>query len=340
MKMREIFPAWSRILQGYRPFLAVEITRECPLHCPGCYAYDEGHLNNGKALRQVREFRGDDLVEGVLDLIRRHHPIHLSLVGGEPLLRQREMNTLLPQLNSMGLEVQFITSAVKPIPAFWAGLSNLHLVVSVDGLQPEHDIRRAPASYERILHHIAGQKIIVHCVILPFMLARPDYLRNFVTFWSSRKETQKIWFSLYTPQRSEISEERLTANERRAAIMAIAQLAKDNPIVYAPKVMLDGYHNPPASPQDCIFAQTTTCISSDLRTMVTPCQLGGQPECSDCGCAASAGLSTIGRYKLAGLLKVGDVFALSRWIGETLYPARVHNGHRNRTLKLHDRRIS
>ena len=115
--MREIFPAWSRILQGYRPFLAVELTRECPLHCPGCYAYDEGHLNNGKALRQAQEFRGDDLVEGVLDLIRRHRPIHLSLVGGEPLLRQREMNTLLPQLNSMGLEVQFITSAVRSIPA-------------------------------------------------------------------------------------------------------------------------------------------------------------------------------------------------------------------------------
>jgi sulfatase maturation enzyme AslB (radical SAM superfamily) len=260
-------------------------------------------------------------------------------VGGEPLLRKREMNTLLPQLNSMGLEVQFITSAVKSIPAFWAGLSNLHLVVSVDGLQPEHDIRRAPASYERILDNIAGQKIIVHCVILPFMLLQSDYLRKFVTFWSNRKETQKIWFSLYTPQRNEKSEERLTANERREAVKAIAQLAKDNPIVYAPKLMLDGYHNPPASPQDCVFAQTTTCISSDLRTMLTPCQLGGQPVCSECGCVASAGLSTIGRYKLAGLIKVGDVFALSRWIGETLNPERRQNGSSRPALEFRNRRI-
>ncbi len=238
MKMREIIPAWGRILQGYRPFLAVELTRECPLNCPGCYAYDEDHLNNGKALRQAREFRGDDLVEGVLDLIRRHRPIHLSLVGGEPLLRQREMNTLLPLLNSMGLEVQFITSAVRSIPASWATLSNLHLVVSVDGLQPEHDKRRAPASYERILNNIAGQKIIVHCVILPSMLAQPDYLHDFVAFWSNREETRKIWFSLYTPQQSEKSDERLTTKERTMAVKAIAQLAKDNPIVYAPKVML------------------------------------------------------------------------------------------------------
>ena len=139
--------------------------------CRGCYAYDEGHLNNGKVLRQASELRGDDLVEGVLELIRRHRPIHLSIVGGEPLLRQREMDTLLPRLNAMGMEVQSVTSAVRPIPASWAGLSNLHLVVSVDGLQPEHDRRRAPANYERILNNIAAQRIIVHCVILRPMLA-------------------------------------------------------------------------------------------------------------------------------------------------------------------------
>jgi len=339
MKMREIFPAWSRILQGYRPFLAVELTRECPLHCPGCYAYDEEHLRNGKTLRQSPEFRGDDLVEGVLEIIRHHRPIHISLVGGEPLLRQREMNTLLPRLNSMGLEVQFVTSAVLPIPASWAGLSNLHLVVSVDGLQPEHDRRRAPANYERILNNIAGQSISVHCVVLRPMLAQPNYLRDFAAFWSNRKETNKIWFSLYTPQSSEESEERLTAKERATAVKTIAQLAKDNPLVYAPKVMLDGYLNPPASPQDCIFAQTTTCVSSDLKTILTPCQIGGQPVCSECGCAAAAGLASIGRYKLAGLVKVGEVFKFSRWIGETLHPARRQNGGSRPALESGDRRI-
>jgi organic radical activating enzyme len=323
MRKWEIFPAWGRILQGYKPFLSLEVTRECPLRCPGCYAYDERHLNNGKALRQISEFRGDDLVEGVLELIRRHRPIHLSIVGGEPLLRQREMDTLLPRLNAMDMEVQFVTSAFRPIPASWAGLFNLHLVVSVDGLQPEHDRRRAPANYERILNNIAAQKVIVHCVILRPMLARPDYLRDFAAFWSGRRETRKIWFSLYTPQEGEESEERLTAQERATAIEAIATLSREFPVVYAPKVVMDGYRRPPASPRDCIFAQTTTCISSDFETAVTPCQLGGQPVCSECGCIASAGLASIGRFKLAGLLRVGDVFKLSRLIGEALHPDRA-----------------
>ena len=31
----------------------------------------------------------------------------------------------------------------------------LEIVVSIDGLQPEHDVRRAPATYDRIVKHIA-----------------------------------------------------------------------------------------------------------------------------------------------------------------------------------------
>jgi hypothetical protein len=31
-----IFSAWGRILTGYTPALSIEITRECPLRCPGC----------------------------------------------------------------------------------------------------------------------------------------------------------------------------------------------------------------------------------------------------------------------------------------------------------------
>ena len=42
--MEAIFSAWGRILTGYKPFLSIEITREGPLRCPGCYAYGDEHL--------------------------------------------------------------------------------------------------------------------------------------------------------------------------------------------------------------------------------------------------------------------------------------------------------
>jgi hypothetical protein len=99
------------------------------------------------------------------------------------------------------------------------------------------------------------------------------------------------------------------------AIKSIARARRDFPTIYAPKVLLDGYRRPP-SPQECIFAQTTKCFASDLFTVITPCQLGGQAECRECGCVASAGLASIGRFRLAGLVKVGDIFRLSRRIGE------------------------
>jgi hypothetical protein len=40
MKHGNILPAWGRILRGSYPTLSIEITRECPLRCPGCYAYE------------------------------------------------------------------------------------------------------------------------------------------------------------------------------------------------------------------------------------------------------------------------------------------------------------
>ena len=88
--------------------------------------------------------------------------------------------------------------------------------------------------------------------------------------------------------------------------------------------MLDGYRRPPDSPSECIFAQTTSCVSVDLSTPVTPCQIGGQPECSECGCIAVAGLASIGNIKVAGLLKVSDVFALSKQLGERFMSGQPH----------------
>ena len=113
MKHSDILPAWSRILRGYRPFLSLEITKECPLRCPGCYAYGGEHLGNLVTLRDLTDRRGEDLVNGVLAVVRRYRPIHISIVGGEPLVRWRELNALLPKLDAMKVEVQLVTSAAS-----------------------------------------------------------------------------------------------------------------------------------------------------------------------------------------------------------------------------------
>src|SRR6476660_4823707 len=138
MKTSEVIQAWKSVLSGRRPSLAIEITRECPLRCPGCYAYEDGHVG-GVNLRQLQDKRGDDLVQGVLALVDEHRPLHLSLVGGDPLVRHREVTTLLPLLEDRGIHVQVVTSAFRQIPPEWARIQRLNIVVSIDGLQPDHD---------------------------------------------------------------------------------------------------------------------------------------------------------------------------------------------------------
>src|SRR5215831_19797561 len=100
MNTLRFLSAWGRILQGRAPMLSIEITRECPLHCPGCYVYNDGHVGEDRNLRDLSDLRGDALVRGVLALVDKHKPLHVSLVGGEPLIRHRELSRILPELSA------------------------------------------------------------------------------------------------------------------------------------------------------------------------------------------------------------------------------------------------
>jgi len=320
--MKGIIHSWGRILAGYTPSLSIEITRECPLRCPGCYAYGDDHLGGSITLREVRDFKGQELIDGVLALVRKHRPLHLSIVGGEPLVRFRELEVLLPQLSAMGLHVQVVTSAVRPIPAHWASIPRLSIVVSIDGLPPEHDVRRTPATYDRILKHIVGQRIVVHCTITRQLATRDGYLREFAAFWSAQPHVRKIWFSLYTPQIGEESDEKLRPEDRQHVLKELRSLRADFPMLEMPAGMIAVYEHPPDSPADCIFSRVTQSLSADLQTRVTPCQFGGTPDCRNCGCIASAGLAAIGRHRLFGVVPLDPIFDASLRVGSIVRGVR------------------
>ena len=316
MRRSDVLRVWASVLRGRTPFLALEITKECPLRCPGCYAYAPEHLA-GTTLLQLTDYRGNALVNAALDVVRRIRPLHISIVGGEPLVRYKELGELLPALDRMGIEVQLVTSAVRPIPAEWASIGGLHLVVSIDGLAPEHDRRRAPATYARILKNIEGHRMTVHCTVTRQMLERPGYLGEFCHFWSDRREIGKIWFSIYTPQQGEESAERLGSDDRERLFAELSRLAADFRKVALPRMVLEGYRRPPQSPEQCTFARLTTCISADLKTRVEPCQIGGKPVCEECGCMASAGMHAVASMKLGGLIPLSAILNTSMRIGRS-----------------------
>jgi MoaA/NifB/PqqE/SkfB family radical SAM enzyme len=321
--MEGIITAWGRILAGYRPSLSIEITRECPLRCPGCYAYGDEHLGGGVTLRQVSDYKGQELIVKFFQLIDQHKPLHVSIVGGEPLVRFRELNTILPRLAERGIYSQVVTSAVRPIPTEWASLRRLQMVVSIDGLQPEHDVRRAPATYDRILKHIVGHQITVHCTVTRQQSRRDGYLEEFVKTWSANPNVRQIWISLYTPQIGEVSDERLRPEDRERVTTALRHLRRVYPKLQMPEGMIKVYEEPPSGPDDCVFALTTTCVSADFERPISPCQFGGNPDCSNCGCIASAGLGAIARHRLPGGIRVGAIFEGSLKLGRRVRQMRA-----------------
>jgi MoaA/NifB/PqqE/SkfB family radical SAM enzyme len=313
--MEGIIRAWGKILAGRQPNLSIEITRECPLTCPGCYAYGSDHLGGEVTLRELQDYKGQQLVDAMFALLEKYKPLHVSIVGGEPLVRFRELNEILPRMARMGIYTQVVTSAVRPIPDEWIGLRRLQIVVSIDGLQPEHDERRKPATYDRILKHIERHEITVHCTVTRQQVRREGYLEEFVKFWSANAAVHQLWFSLYTPQVGELSAERLTRSDREHVVDALMDLRARYPKLRMPRGMIESYTLMPHSPEDCIFAKTTACVSSNFERPITPCQYGGNPDCKNCGCIASAGLSAVGRHKLPGGIRVGAIFENSFKIG-------------------------
>ena len=315
VRLRTLFGAWGRMLRGYSPLLSIEITRECPLRCPGCYAYEPMHLGGVITLRQLHDLHGDPLVERVLELIRLHRPVQVSFVGGEPLVRHRELSRILPEVSGWGVYSLVVTSAVMPFPREWNAIPRVRVAVSIDGLQPEHDARRKPATYDRILKNLEGREADVSWVITNQMMERPGYLDEYLAFWTSRPEIGRIWLSIYTPQRGEQSAERLTPASRVRLFEQLPRLKEKYPQLILPHGATAAFAEPPANPHECTFSRVSVNYSADLNTRVQPCFFGGDPDCTQCGCAVSVGLHWLRERPIALGLRARHLIDASLAIG-------------------------
>jgi MoaA/NifB/PqqE/SkfB family radical SAM enzyme len=261
--------------------------------------------------------------------------MHVSLVGGEPMIRHRELDRILPALSQMGIFTMVVTSGVIPIPAQWMNIPRLRVAVSVDGLPEHHDIRRKPATYQRILQNIDGRKINVHWVITRPMLQRPTYFEEYVSFWSARPEVDHIWVSLYTPQVGEKSPEILPPEDRQRIANELPALARRYPKLLLPQGIARAFVSPPQNPQECLFAKMSVNYSADLQTHVEPCVFGGTPDCSQCGCGISSALHWVQNAKVAGPLRVGHLANASLAVGSTVNRVRP-NRHQPDRWRLRD----
>ena len=128
---------------------------------------------------------------------------------------------------------------MRPIPIEWASLRRLQVVVSIDGLPPEHDERRTPATYDRILKHIAGHQITVHCTVTRQQARRDGYLEEFLRLLAGEpRHAIDLGKSLHTAAWRDLAE-RLTAADRARVIAELRRLRGEIPKLQ----MLDGMLN-------------------------------------------------------------------------------------------------
>ena len=322
MKPLNVFQSWGKVLTGKIPMLSIEITRECPLKCPGCYAYGDSHLGaGGPNLRTVSDYRGDELVSQIFRLIDKHQPLQVSLVGGEPMMRHRELSRVLPELSRRGIYTMIVTSGVIPIPEEWTRLPKITVAVSIDGNPEDHDIRRKPATYERILRNVEGRKINVHWTVVRKNIEQPGYMDRYLSFWNARPEVNCVWVSVYTPQREEESAERLTAENRLQLAEYFRGVGKKFPKLTMHKGLIDAFLRPPENPSTCLFSKLSVNYTADLKTRVEPCVFGGSPDCAECGCSMSMGMHWLGELKIAGPLRARHLVQGSLAIGRTVNQA-------------------
>ena len=84
---------------------------------------------------------------------------------------------------------------------------------------------------------------------------------------------------------------------------------------------------PPASPRECIFSTMSTNFSADLKTRVEPCIFGGDPDCSQCGCAISVGLHWLKTVRAGHTVKLESIVKASMGIGKMAGKLRSGRSH-------------
>lgn len=155
----------------------------------------------------------------------------------------------------------------------------------------------------------------IHCTITSQIAQRPGYLNEFLGFWSIWPEIAKVWFSIFMPQIGATDAEILTLSQRASVIEELRKLRVKYRVLDMQDSVIDEISHPPKTPKECIFARTTETISADLKTQITPCQFGGEPDCEQCGCIASMGLAAVGHHKVLGSLTAGQIFMTSDRLG-------------------------
>ena len=214
--MRGLVSAWGRILRRLHPGAFHRDHPGVPAAVPGLLRLRRrAPAAARRRCAQLGDYKGDELVERTLALVREHRPLHLSIIGGEPLVRFRELDEILPACwppghlhagrhqrraadpGRVGRDPEAEDRGVDRRPA-----ARTRCAARAGDLRADPEAHRGGADH-RALHGHAPAGAAARL---------PARVRAHVV--GGARVTRQIWVSLYTPQIGEVSEERLTPELR------------------------------------------------------------------------------------------------------------------------------
>ena len=282
MTLADMIRVWWRLRRGRRAGLSIDITDRCTLSCTGCY------MKWYEPREDLPLARWEEIVGSFPESER----CFCAWTGGEPLLRAEDLRALSRHFRWNWVA----TNGSLPIPE----LPRTTVFVSVDGTEEIHN--RLRGGWREIARNVTPRCYIA-CTVRRENRSE-EALRELVGFWKER--ARGIVFGFLTP-RGGREEETLSPGERESVVRALRELKRrfGSFILGVPGQASDCART--VWGEECPAAASLTALDSQ-GARKTPCVLGGEVDCSLCGCAVPGFLRRVRRFDVRTLAEVARLF--------------------------------
>ncbi len=129
------------------PFLILSITSRCNLHCAGCYAAAAGNLNNASTVPHLNNEQWRKIISDASDL----GVFCFIIAGGEPFLFPGLLELCREFQNRFFIIFTNGTALKEADFELLKRLTNVSIIVSIEGGQKATDSRRGKGTYQKAL---------------------------------------------------------------------------------------------------------------------------------------------------------------------------------------------
>ncbi|MBK7859845.1 MAG: radical SAM protein [Archangiaceae bacterium] len=271
-----------------------DLSEACPLRCAHCYFFAHPPEPGALALETY-----------LARLVRLRDAYRLTTalwLGGEPLLKPE----LLVRAAGLFSRNAVVTSGLLPVPDDL----DASLLVSIEGLEPEHDRLRGRGTYRRVLRRLPQLRergFAVQLTLTALTLAAIDGLPQLV----AETGATGVLVGFFTG--GEPSPFAVSGPSRSRAVDRLLELKRTEPgLVLNPTASLELLRRRGSLAAQCPYRSRDLAFDVRLHRKA-PCTYGAAADCATCGCPVLA---------MRAAMEAGDL--ASGELLRTLFKPRAH----------------